>query len=90
MTQDKSFNILDETNELILGHIFENVFLINKRTNENLNLGDIFGDPSCGLISNKNDWCVVGGSNILVWTKEKIVRINDDPLNWIYGIRQTN
>ncbi len=88
MTQDKNYKILDETDELILGHVFERAYLTIKATNENLSLGDFYGDPTCGLISRANDWCVIGGSTLLVWTRDEIATIKDNDTNWASDIRQ--
>ena len=90
MKQDKNYKILAETDELILGHIFEVAFLTIKATNENVSLGDFDGDPTCGLISRTNDWCVVGGSALLIWTKNRIFKIQDESLYWVSDIRQTS
>lgn len=88
MIQDKNFQILDETEELILGHSFEDACLINKSTNEKKKLGDFYGEPTCGLISKTNDWCVVAGDKLVVWIKNEGVKSEDDDLSWIHDIRQ--
>lgn len=89
MAQGEPYEILDETEELILGHIFEHAFLIVKATNEMINLDeDSYGDPSCGIIDKMNDWCAVGGSLLVIWIDNKVDQIKDADLCWIYAIRQ--
>lgn len=90
MRQDKNYKILDETDDLLLGHLFEDAFLTIKATNESVSLGDFYGDPTCGLISRTNKWCIVGGSTLLVWTQDEIFRIQDNDLAWVSDIRQIN
>ena len=87
MLQDKNHIILDETEHLILGHLFEEAYLINKSTGERINLGNFYGDPTCGLISRTNDWCILGGSELVVWVKGEITRIKDSDLFWVCKIR---
>jgi hypothetical protein len=88
MMQEKEYKVLDETEELLLAYIYEDVYLIVKATREKINLGDFYGDPTCGFISKTNNWCIVGGSLLIIWIKEKIINIKDDELYWVYAIRQ--
>jgi hypothetical protein len=88
MEPDKNFIMLAETEELILGHSFEYASLITKATYEKVSLGDFYGEPTCGLISETNDWCVVAGNKLVVWEKSKGIKNGDDDLCWIHDIRQ--
>lgn len=88
MTLDNNQIILHETEHLVLAHLFEEVYLTIKITGERINLGSLYGEPICGLISSANDWCVVGGSELIVWVKGEVARIKDDELYWICRIRQ--
>ena len=56
---------------------------------------DFYGDPKCGLISEKNDWAIIAGEHLTVWRKnekkkDKIVRIENDELKWIHDLRLKN
>lgn len=53
-------------------------------------MGDFYGDPSCGLISNDNKWCLVGGSTLRLWTGSEVFEIKDDNLNWACKFRQVD
>ena len=53
-------------------------------------MGSFYGDPDCGLIDQNNQWCLVGGSALILWNKKKILEINDANLCWIYAVRQTD
>ena len=85
---DKNYKILDETVHLLLGHVFENVYLTKKVSGENIKLGDIYGNPTCRLISRTNIWCVVGGSTLIVWADNDILTIKEDNLYSVHDIRQ--
>src|SRR5882724_8552195 len=63
------FNILDETEKLLLGNIFEDVYLIDKRNGVELLHDDFYGDPQCGLISSTNEWAVIGGEHLTLWRR---------------------
>jgi hypothetical protein len=88
--EDLNFHRLHETDEFVIGHVFEDAYLINKINTIEIYLGDFYGDPTCGLISSNNDWCLVGGSELSIWMEDgNISRIKDDELYWICKIRQT-
>jgi hypothetical protein len=88
--KDSNFHKLSETDKFVLGYVFEHAYLINKKTNKEIDLGDLYGDPSCGLISQNNDWCFVGGETLSIWKADgNISRIEDDELHWICKVRQT-
>ncbi|TJZ53796.1 hypothetical protein FAZ15_17400 [Sphingobacterium olei] len=90
MTKDKTHRILDITDEIILWHEFEDVYMTIKPSNQQIYLGAIYSEPSCGLISTKNNWCLVGGTALILWTKKEIVGINDHDLQHIFDIRETS
>lgn len=87
---DTNFKILNETDKFILGHIFEEVYLIDKETNKKYELGSMYGDPSCGLIDQDNKWCIIGGSTLIIWTTKETTELKADELYWAYRIRQIN
>ncbi|MBX3255386.1 MAG: hypothetical protein KF862_14690 [Chitinophagaceae bacterium] len=87
---DNNFKILSETNKFILGHNFEDAYLIDKETNYRFELGNMYGDPSCGLIDKDNKWCIVGGSTLIIRTQDETTEIKADELYWACKIRQTN
>jgi hypothetical protein len=66
MTDDPNFKVLDETDALVLGHVFEQVCLLDKTSGQQLLADDFYGDPQCGVISATNDWAVVAGEHIAV------------------------
>lgn len=87
---DNNFKILNETNKYVLGHIFEDIYLIDKETNEKYELGNMYGDPSCGLIDQDNNWCIIGGSTLIIWTAKETTELKVDELYWACRIRQIN
>ena len=88
-------NVLFETDRLRIEHEFENAYLIEKSSGKELLFDDFYGDPKCGLISEKNDWAIIAGEHLTVWRKnekkkDKIVRIENDELKWIHDLRLKN
>lgn len=63
---------------------------VTKPLNLQILMGDFYGDPSCGLISNDNKWCLVGGSTLRLWTGSEVFEIKDDNLNWACKFRQVD
>ncbi|QEC79902.1 hypothetical protein [Mucilaginibacter ginsenosidivorax] len=86
---NKYFKILAETDTLILGHEFEYAALINKRSKKEVFYhGFGYGDPCCGLIGPDNNWCAVGGNELVVWTKDGDARIFIEiEISWIEDMR---
>lgn len=60
--------ILDETNKLCLSHFYEYVQLLNKESNQILFTDDFYGDPTCGLIDIINEWAIITGKSLTLWT----------------------
>jgi hypothetical protein len=88
--KDSNFRKLHETDKFILGYVFEYAYLINKKTKKEIYLGDFYGDPTCGLISKDNDWCLVGGETLSIWKEdENISSVKDGEFPWIIKARQT-
>ena len=63
-----NFNKLDENLLFLLGHVFEQAFLIDKITSQEIGIFTFDSDPTCGLIGTNNDWCVIGGDILIVKT----------------------
>ena len=88
--KDSNFRKLYETDLFILGYVFEYAYLINKKKNKEVYLGDFYGDPTCGLISENNNWCIVGGETLTIWNEDgNISSIEDNELTWVCKARQT-
>lgn len=60
--------ILDETDELCLSYLYEDVQLLDKDSNQILFTDNFYGDPSCGLIDTDNRYSIVGGKHLTLWT----------------------
>ncbi|TGE20925.1 hypothetical protein [Hymenobacter metallicola] len=81
-------HLLDETDQLLLGHIFEDAVLIQKRNGAHLLEDDFYGDPSGGLISPTNEWAVVVGEHVTIWHhRAGVSRIEHEALRWVYALR---
>jgi hypothetical protein len=88
MTNQNNYIKLHATEKFVVGHIFETAYLTDIDSGQTTIIGDFYGDPSCGLISNDNKWCLVGGSSIKVWTENEVYEIKDDNLKWACKLRQ--
>ena len=85
---DPSFCKLYENENFILGHVYEKGYLIDKKNNDATYIADFYGDPSCGVISKRGDWCVVGGDKLIVWKRlTKAELIKEEVLTPVFGIK---
>ncbi|MEJ5146923.1 hypothetical protein [Sphingobacterium sp. MYb388] len=68
------FKILDESPEYKLGYIYEDIILVNKGEKTAICIGDMYGNPYCGLIVNKV--CIIGGDHLLIWDNHQITKLD--------------
>ncbi|MCD6069464.1 MAG: hypothetical protein K0S33_4290 [Bacteroidetes bacterium] len=87
VTKDRNYAKLAETGSLQLGHIFEAVYLTDKVIRKSMFLAETTGDPTCGLIGERNDWCLAGGTELYLWTPEAILEIEGEELRHVYDMR---
>jgi hypothetical protein len=86
---DYNYNVLFETDKLILRHVYEKVYLTDKQINNDQYLGSVYGDPSCGIISSDNSFCLAGGADTLIlWNRGDIRHIDDKDLYAVFDIKQ--
>src|SRR6185503_9539861 len=89
ISSDSNFRKLDENHSFLMGHLFEMIYLINKKRKKQICLGGLYGDPACGIVSSNSKWCMVGGSEIIIWKEGGAINfISDKPLNWVQDSRQ--
>ncbi|NVK65031.1 MAG: hypothetical protein HWE22_10615 [Flavobacteriales bacterium] len=65
---DENFKTLDESLVCRLGYQFETACLIDKITNQITPIFEFYGNPTCGLIGNRNDWFLIGGEVLILKT----------------------
>lgn len=65
---DPNFKILFENTVMTVGHVFEASYCFNKLTKEEFGIFVFDNDPTCGLVGKKNDWCLIGGDDLVLWT----------------------
>jgi len=63
----QSLTIIDETEELMIGHLYETAYLIKKSKGEVLLEDDFMGDIQCGIIDRNNKWAILGGTHLSLW-----------------------
>jgi len=90
MIQSKlNLRVLDETEDLLLGHEYEDVYLVDKKKSESLYLGHVYGDPSFGLIGQNGDWCLTRGSRCILWKKGSgAIEMDGPDLCWAVKAKQ--
>lgn len=90
MANDPNYHELHANDKYSVGHVFENIYITNKIENKTINIGSMYGEPSCALISEENSWCIVGGSELLLWKENTVIEIKDDNLYWACRLRQSD
>lgn len=84
----EGLQLLDETDALLLGHQWEDAYLLRKRDNHCLFEAGFYGDPSCGYISRQHTWAVVAGEYVAVWRAAgEPILLPPTTLQWVYAVR---
>jgi len=88
---DSNFHKLDESPSLIIGYIYEQAYVIDRQTEVATNIGDFYGDPTCGIISLDNKWCLIAGASLAIWKPGgQVIKIDDQYLYWVVKITQVS
>jgi len=87
---DPYMSVLDETDKYFIGHIFEDSYLIEKKSGKEILYDDFYGDPTCGLISKTNEWAIIAGEHITVWKNGKIIKVDNEEIKWVHSIRTSD
>jgi hypothetical protein len=82
--------ILYETEKLKLESEYEYVALVDKLSGKILLKDEFYGDPKCGLIDKNNEWAIVAGEHLTIWTTLKSSIIESKDLQWIHSLRVKN
>lgn len=85
----KNAHLLAETEHYSMFSLYEDVYLVEKDTGQELWRTSMFGDPDCGIIASGNEWAVAGGQSLIIWFNQKLTVLEDPDLQWIHDIRQT-
>ena len=62
------FRLLYQNFAMILGHLYEDAYYFNKLTNEEIVVWRFQYEPTCGVIGQNNDWCLIGGEILILKT----------------------
>ena len=60
-------NVLAESDNYQVYNEYERVFLKIKETSKIVCIGDFYGDPQVALISEDEQYCVMGGAGIIIY-----------------------
>lgn len=66
------FFVIDETPELKLGGLWEQIFLLDKRNNKEYFMGEFDGVSDIGIIDKKNEWAVAANNKVIIWKRGEI------------------
>lgn len=80
-------HFLYETDKLKVETEYETAVLKDKITGLILLKEEFYGEPQCALISNDNNWVIVAGKHLVLWTPHTLERIENEELKWIHSIR---
>lgn len=70
---------LTESENYEISFEYEKVFLMLKQTGKTVLIGEFYGDPYTAIISNNEDFCVVGGEGIIIYfLNEPFLEYNDE------------
>lgn len=60
-------NTLTESNNFIVYNEYEGVFLKNKLTGQEVQIGDFYGDPQGAIISADEQYCLMFGCGVIIY-----------------------
>ena len=86
-TQNQFTKTICESEELRLEHEWESTYLVRKSDNQVLMEDDFLGDPGCGLIDEKNNWAIVAGTHLTLWTPNGETKYQTAKFKHIHSIR---
>lgn len=85
----ESYRVIDTTERFGLYHLYEQVYLYDKQKQYEIYLGAFYGDPSCGLISQDNTFCIIGGlDKWILYRYDKITIFDNWEILPAFDIRQ--
>lgn len=90
MILPQNFRILAESQNYILGNVFEYGSIIDRRSGEEIYIGESYGDPEFGLIDKNETWAILLGYDSYLWTPTEILKLSvfEEILKWPFEARQ--
>lgn len=84
---DPNYRILYESFVMSVGHVHETSYCCNKLTKEEFAIFQFDNDPTCGVVGNNNDWCLIGGDVLVLrtWVDNTLRLVGD--LKQIFDIK---
>ena len=79
--------VLAETDLFKIEHDYEHSYLFNKKMNQIVFEDYFYGEPSWGLIDKKNEWAIIAGEQLVLWTADKIKTFTEDDFHDIHSVR---
>ena len=76
MKNQIGYRCLYKTDLFEIGNVYEDAYLINNETKENIHIGSFYGEPTCAFINDDNSWCVVGGDTLILVKNFKCISID--------------
>lgn len=95
MKVPNGFEILAESTNYILGHLYEDGYIIDRGyLNKLIYIGSSYGNPEYGLIDASEQWALLLGRESYIWMPGKIVNLNaaehqhQKAFQWPFDARQ--
>ena len=84
---DPHFRKLYENTVMLVGHVFESAYCYDKLAREEFGIYQFIHDPTCAVVGRKNDWCLIGGEDLILrtWFDKTLRRI--DSLKAIHDLK---
>jgi hypothetical protein len=84
---DPNYRILYENFIMSVGHVYETSYCYSKLTKEEFAIFQFDNDPTCGVVGNNNDWCLIGGDVLVLrtWVDNTLRLVGD--LKQIFDIK---
>lgn len=74
LTED--FRVLAESENYLLGHVYELGLMVKKDSGEEIYMGDYYGDPDFGLIDKDEKWALLCGTDSYLWKADTLIHLN--------------
>jgi hypothetical protein len=85
---EKEFFVIAETDRLVLGAIWESLYLVDKEKNLQTYFGDCDGLVDIGIISEDNSWAITGREKLFLWRDGQTTTIDKKELSCVEGIKR--
>ncbi|MBC9909529.1 hypothetical protein [Chitinophaga varians] len=73
----------------IVGSLHETMYLLNRETRHVWFLDCFYGDPTCAIVAENEQWILMGGDHLSLYDIFK-GHLSEIDLPWVFAMRQTD